>query len=271
MGAGETKPRDLSWKDWSVVTDISPDGKQILFGEEGENSGPSYQVGLRRTDGSAPVMLGSGAAQSLSPDGKWALSVMPPPTDQIALLPAGAGSSKTLDRGSVQHYRFTGARWLPDGKQIVFVGYEAGHGPRCYVQSVEGGNPRAFTPDGMEFCSASPSGSILALAADSQARLYRSPSSERPDQEFKFEPGEWPSAWTADGKFVYLVQISRTPATITRFEIATRRRSLWKQLLPPPTGTVMKSEGVAVSPDGQSYAYTYESGSSDLYLVQGLK
>ena len=254
-----------------MVTDISPDGKEILFSEEGENSGPSYQVGLRPTDGSAPVILGSGTAQSLSPDGKWALSVMPPPLDQIVLLPTGAGSSKTLERGSVQRYRYTGAKWLPNAKEIVFVGYESGHGPRCYVQSVEGGKPRPFTPDGMEFCSVSPSGSILALTEDSRGLLYRSLSSEQPDQELKFEPGEWPSAWTADCKFLYLVQTSRTPAAIMRYEIATGSRSLWKQLLLPPNGTVMKTEGVVLSPDGQSYAYTYESGSSDLYLVQGLK
>jgi eukaryotic-like serine/threonine-protein kinase len=270
-GAGETKPRDLSWKDWSMATDISSDGKEILFGEEGENSGPSYQVGLRPTDGSAPIILGSGIAQSLSPDGKWALSVMPPPTDQMVLLPTGAGSSKILERGSVQRYRYTGARWLPDGKQIVFVGRGEGHGPRCYVQSIDGGNPRALTPDGMEYCSISPTGTILALAEDSRVLLYRSVSSEQPDREFKFEAGEWPSAWTADGKFVYLVQTLQSPANISRFEIATGRRSPWKQLILPQTGNVMKTEGVVISPDGQSYAYTYSSGFSDLYLVQGLK
>ena len=85
MGAGEKEPRELSWKDWSIAMDISNDGKQILFGAEGEDSGFSYQVGLRPTDGSPPVMLGSGAAQSLSPDGKWALSIMPPPADQLVL------------------------------------------------------------------------------------------------------------------------------------------------------------------------------------------
>jgi Tol biopolymer transport system component len=271
MGAGETKPRDLSWKDWSMVTDISPDGKEILFGEEGENSGLSYQVGLRPTDGSAPVILGSGTAQSLSPDGKWALAVMPPPTDQMVLLPTGAGNSKTLERGPVEHYQSTGARWLPDGKQVVFVGYEAGHGARCYAQSVEGGKAHPFTPDGMVLCNVSPNGSVLALTEDSRGLLYRSLSSEQPDQEVKFEPGELPSGWTADGKFIYLVRTLDTVTTISRFEIATGRRSLWKQLALPPTGNVMKSEGIAISPDGQSYAYTYGSGASDLYLVQGLK
>ena len=271
MSAGQTEPRDLSWKDWSMVTDISPDGKEILFGEEGENSGLSYQVGLRPTDGSAPVILGSGTAQSLSPDGKWALAVMPPPIDQMVLLPTGAGNSKTLERGPVEHYQSTGARWLPDGKQIVFVGYEAGHGARCYAQSVDGGKAHPFTPDGMVLCNVSPTGSVLALTEDSRGLLYRSLSSERPDQEFRFEPGELPSGWTADGKAIYLVRTLQTATTVSRFEVATGHRSLWKQLDLPPTGTVMKGEGTAVSPDGQSYAYTYGSGASDLYLVQGLK
>jgi eukaryotic-like serine/threonine-protein kinase len=271
VGAGETEPRDLSWEDWSMATDISPDGKRILFGAEGENSGFSYQVGLRPTDGSAPVILGPGGAQSLSPDGKWALSIMPPPNNQIVLLPTGAGSPKTLERGPVDHYVYVGAKWFPDASQIVFVGYEAGHGPRCYVQSVEAGKPRAFTPDGMMLCTVSPNGRILAVTEDARALLYNSQSSQQPDKEFKLEQGEMPSVWTSDGKFLYLVRTMKAPAAIMRFEIATGRRSLWKQLPLPLAKAGMKSEGVVISPDGQSYAYTYSNHSSDLYLVLHLK
>jgi len=271
VGAGETEPRELSWEDWSMATDISPDGKRILFGAEGENSGFSYQVGLRPTDGSAPVILGPGGAQSLSPDGKWALSIMPPPDNQIVLLPTGAGTPKTLERGAVDHYVYAGAKWFPDATQIVFVGYEAGHGPRCYVQSVETGKPRAFTPDGMTLCMISPSGRILAVTEDSRAFLYNSQSSQQPDKEFKFERGEVPSVWTSDGKFLYLVRTMEAPAIITRFEIATGHRSLWKQVPLPAAKAGIKSEGVVITPDGQSYAYTYSNHSSDLYLVLNLK
>src|SRR5258708_778508 len=90
VGSGENEPRDLSWEDLSIATDISADGKRILFGAEGENSGFSYQVGLRPTDGSAPIILGQGTAQSLSPDGNWALSIIPPPNEHIVLLPTDA-------------------------------------------------------------------------------------------------------------------------------------------------------------------------------------
>jgi hypothetical protein len=228
-------------------------------------------VGLRPTDGSAPVMLGTGSAQSLSPDGQWAISVMPPPNDQIVLLPTGSGNPRILERGSVEHYMYAGAGWFPDATQIMFVGYEAGKGPRCYIQSVEGGKPRAFTPDGMMHCSVSPSGRILALTEDSRALLYNSQNSAQPDKEFKFEQGEIPSAWTSDGKFLYLVQTLKTPASITRFEVATGRRSPWKQVPPPPARAGMKSNALVITPDGQSYGYTYSIHSSDLYLVLGLK
>ena len=114
-----------------MVADISSDGKKILFGDEGENSGLSYQVGLRPVDGSPPVMLGPGSAQALSPDGNWALSIIPPPNDQIVLLPTGAGTPRTLERGPIDHYQVARAAWFPDGKQIAFVGTEPGHGARA--------------------------------------------------------------------------------------------------------------------------------------------
>jgi DNA-binding winged helix-turn-helix (wHTH) protein/Tol biopolymer transport system component len=271
MGAGEKEPRELSWKDWSIAMDISPDGKQVLFGEEGENSGFSYQVGLRPTDGSPPVILGPGTAQSLSPDGRWALSIIPAPNDQIVLLPTGAGTPKTLERGAIEHYQFAGARWFPDSKQIVFVGSESSHGQRCYVQSIDAGKPRAFTPDGMAFCSVSPDGRILALTDNGRALLYTSESSGKPEKEFNLEPGELPSGWTQDGKFLYVSQARHGPMTLTRLELASGHRQLWKQLPVPPENTIMKSESVLVTPDGQSYAYTYSRHLSDLYVVQGLK
>jgi DNA-binding winged helix-turn-helix (wHTH) protein len=271
VSAERAEAKDLSWADWSMVTDITPDGKQILFGEEGENSGPSYHVGLRPTDGSAPVILGSGSAQSLSPDGKWALSIMPPPNEAIVLLPRGAGSPKTLERGSVERYEHQRANWFPDGTKIVFAGYEAGHGPKCFVESIDGGKPRAFTEEGMVGCGVSPDGSIAALSEDFRVLLYPSENSRKPSKEFKLQPGEFPSGWTADGKYLYLTETAQQPPTIVRMEVATERRQVWKQVAAPSSEGGLKGEPVTITPDGQHYAYTYSRHTSDLYLVQGLR
>jgi eukaryotic-like serine/threonine-protein kinase len=261
------KPMDLSWHDFSIAVGITPDGKTLLFGEEGENSGPSYQVALRPTDGSAPVVLGEGVAQALSPDGNWALSIVPPPTEQILLLPTGAGTSKTLDRGPITHYQFMRAGWFQDGKRIFFVGSEIGHGPRCYVQDVDGGKPRAMTPEGIAFCTAAPDGKVLAVTDDLRGLLYASNSSQSPKQEIRLNQGEIPVGWTTDSKFLYLKDSSRR--MVLKYQFSTGRRQPWKDL-PPIANAQAKHEGLAITPDGQFIAYSYSECHTDLYLVKGL-
>jgi len=273
MGPGDKEVRDLSWKDWSIAMDISSDGKEILFGEEGENSGSSYQVGLRPTDGSPPVILGQGIAQSLSPDGKSALSILPPPDNQMVLLPTGVGTSKPLERGNIERYEFVGARWFPDSRRIVFAGYEANHGSRCYAQSIEGGSPRPFTPEGMVFCTVSPSGIAAGLTEDGRLLLFSSLSSGRADRELKLEPEEIPSGWSPDGKFLYLADMDKDPLVISKLDISSGTRQPWKQVVNPqlPGNSAMRMHDIVMTPDGQSYAFTYTLHASDLYLVQGLK
>jgi eukaryotic-like serine/threonine-protein kinase len=268
--SGSTEPRELSWLDWSIAVDLSPDGKKLLFGEEGEGAGPSYQVGLRPTDGSSPVMLGEGVAQSLSPDGNWALSILPPPDDHIVLLPTGAGTPRTLERGPIERYQFERAGWLPDSKQITFAAREPGHTQRCYVQGIDGGKPRAFSPEGMWFCSPSPDGHILAVDQNGRGLLYAPGATGKPEREIKLNHNEAPSGWTNDSKFIYLLDWYTKTPSIVRFELATGRRQVWKELQFPATNTQLKGEELVITPDGQSYAYTYSRHLSDLYLVQGM-
>jgi DNA-binding winged helix-turn-helix (wHTH) protein len=271
MGPGLLEPRELSWLNWSMVAGISPDGRQLLFGEEGENTGPSYQVGLRQTDGSAPVILGEGIAQSLSSDGNWALSVVPPPDDHLLLLPTGPGNPKALERGPIERYQFIRAGWYPDGKHIFFAGNEAGHKQRCYAQSIDGGKPQPLTPEGIAFCSVAPDGTLLALTEDFRAQVYPPGTSMNPRREIQWNKGEVPIGWTRDARFVYVVESSEQPPSIVRLEVATGKRQPWKQMPSPSASTQIKADDMAITPDGQFYAYTYEFCLSDLYLVRGLK
>src|ERR1700722_18943371 len=126
---------------------ISHDGRSLLFAEGGDatRSGEDYVTYLRGTDGSAAVRLGAGAPLEISPDGKWAMvlgSTREP--SQLVLLPTGTGEARALTHDGIHHQ---GAAWTPDGKRIVFVGNEPGHRIRYYLQSGEGGPPRAITPE----------------------------------------------------------------------------------------------------------------------------
>ena len=88
--------RDLSWYDWSLVKDISPDGQSVLFEEGGEPAGPSDAVAIRKIDGSPPIRLGDGTADTLSPDGNWAVSVSQTGASHLTLLPVGPGQPRQI-------------------------------------------------------------------------------------------------------------------------------------------------------------------------------
>jgi len=63
---GAAKERDLSWFDWSLMGDMSADGRTVLFSESGEGGGQGYSTFLRATDGSPAVRLGEGSGATLA-------------------------------------------------------------------------------------------------------------------------------------------------------------------------------------------------------------
>ncbi len=91
MLQGDTRERDMSFLDYSFAADLTPDAGVLLFDEEGEAGGANYTVFVRKADGSPVVRLGEGNAMAISPDGKWALSMLPKPDSPFILLPDGHG------------------------------------------------------------------------------------------------------------------------------------------------------------------------------------
>ena len=174
------KEHDLSWLDYSYPADLSNDGKTVLFDEEGVGGGArygktqdlTYSVYVRNTDGSAAVRLGEGSAEALSPDQKWVIAQVPGSPAQFRLLPTKAGEPKYLTTDSINH---NGARWLPDGKRLVFSGNEPGHGGRLYVQDVAGGQALPIAPEGVNATAfaISPDGqTVAAIGPDLKGYLY---------------------------------------------------------------------------------------------------
>ncbi len=268
LAPGATRERDISWHDWSLPTDLSPDGKMVLFDEEGDQSGPSYTVAMRDTLRSPTVPLGPGMAGGFSPDGKWAASTVD--YTQIVLLPTGAGTARKIDRGDIQQYGHP-VRWMPDGKEILFPGKQAGHETRCFVQSVDGGKPRPVTPEGVASCSVSPDGKWIAAESLSgtDARLYPLDGAEsRPI------PGLLPHesfAWSPDPKFMYVNQWRPLPVKVYRLNVETGQRQFFKEVSPVDATGLCDLTNVRWSTDGRAYVYGYTRLLSDLYLVKGLE
>jgi Tol biopolymer transport system component len=266
---GDVKERDLSWLDWSVPGDLSADGRIALFSETGEGGGPKYAVYMRKTDGSPAIRLSEGFGTGLSPDGKWALArtnVTSPPLFQ---LPTGVGEAKLLTHDSMNHLW---ARWLPDGKQVLFSGNDAGHGVRLYVENPEEAKPRPITGEGVSpFFQISPKGDVVAgVGPDHKIYLYPVAGGE-PVPVSGNTGDEAPTGWSADGHSLYVFRFGEIPAKVSELELATGKRKLWKELVPADSAGIDTIRGITITPDAKAYVYGYIRTLSDLYVVDGLK
>jgi Tol biopolymer transport system component/predicted Ser/Thr protein kinase len=269
LAAGEAKEHDLSWLDWSVPNDLSADAKTVLFTESGEGGGPKYAVYLRKMDGSPAIRLSDGAGMALSPDGKWALARSTTTPAPLFLLPTGVGEATPLSHDSINHLN---GSWLPDGKQLVFSGNEAGHGFRLFVTSPGEGKPRPISPEGVNpVVEISPKGDFAAsVGPDHKLYLYPIAGGE-PVPVPGAEPDEAPTGWSADGRSLYVFRFGQIPARVFELELSTGKRKLWKELVPADSAGIDTIRGVTMSRDAKAYVYGYIRTLSDLYLVEGLK
>ena len=262
------KEKEISWRDWSVPTDISSDGNTVLFDEEGIESGPNYTVAVRDMRGSSPIPLGPGMAGSLSPDGKWASTIVS--NAHLLLLPTGAGTARQIDQSDIQKYWY-GANWMPDGKQIVFSANRPGHAVQCFAQDVDGGKPRPLTPEGVIFCKISPDGKLIAgngLAGGGRWLYPIDGGQPRPIPGLQVGEG---FAWTSDPRWLYVYQWKQSPVKVYRLNILTGQRQFFREITPPDVAGLHDISHIYFSSDARAYVYSYTRLLSELYLVKGLR
>jgi eukaryotic-like serine/threonine-protein kinase len=266
-GPGDTRERDLAWLELSIPVALSIDGRTLLFGEEGNGTGLNYAVCLRKTDGSPVVRLGEGFAADLSPDGRWALAVIFSTPAQAVLYPTGPGEARHLERGDLDQYRF--GRFFSDGKRVVLDASEPDHAQRCYVQEMEGGPPRAVTPEGTSNCAVSPEGErILASTPDGRWRLYPLAGGE-PVAVTGIAPDESVSRFSPDGRSVVVFERTRIPARVTRVGLSDGRRTILREIAPGDLGGVISLTSYVTTGDETSYVYSYLKDQTQLFLVSG--
>ncbi len=275
---GDSRERELSWLDYSYPADLSADGKTILFDEEGgggaldysKSGGLTYAVYIRKTDGSAAVLLGEGGAVSLSPDGKRVIAQTQNSPSQLKLLTTGAGEAKDLTRDNINH---SWAHWFPDGMRILFSGNEPGKGVRLYVYEPGSGKSQAITPEGVNgtaFIISPDSQWVVGIGPDQKGYLYPIAGGE-PRAIAGLKPGEQPITFSSDGRSLYIYQPGELPARVDRLDLQTGQRTLWKQLMPSDPAGVENIGPILLTPDAKNCVYGYHRMLADLYLVEGLK
>ena len=270
LAPGETQERDLSWLDWSLVQDISSDGRAILLDETAEGGGQRGSVYLRPIDGSPAIRLGDGSAKALSPDGQWVAGTAVEDTLGLVLLPTGVGEPRVIKLGDLSCHN---ARWTPDQQRMVIAASEPGQGVRLYIFDPETGEREAFTPEGvdlMEFQVLPDGRSASVRTSDQEHRVYSFDGSDsravphltRTDLIVR---------WLPDGKSLLAYKTNELPARIVRIDLETGQRTPWRDLTPPdPTG-IYRVGRLRTSHDLASYAYTYYMQLVDLHVVTGLR
>ena len=191
------------------------------------------------------------------------------------LLPTGIGAMVTLPKGDL--VRIGNGAWLPDSKRIVFTGYTADNTPRGYLQEIPAGLPRAITPPGVVLADTSAArdeNSVLGRVGATWVLFPIQGGDGRPVPVLT--PGDVPLQWSHGGRYVYTVasvdEGTQAAVDVFRVELATgtgrsgrlsRRRT--------PSGSRTCEEQSCITPDAQSYCYSYLRRLGDLFVVDGLK
>jgi len=267
ISPGGKEERELGWFGWAVLSDISRDGRKILFYEVGDAGGPNYTVFLRDTDGSPPASLGEGDGVAISPDAKWVITKSAK-GGPLNLVPTGAGESRPLTRDAIVYGT---VRWLPDGKQLLATGIEAGHGARDYLIDVSTGASKPVTPEGVSGVWLSPDGSSTSVQEpDGKWGIWALNGSGIrlvPGLDGKYRM----TGWSPDGASVYVASRARERvAKVYKVNTVTGKMDLWRAFGNSGAG-FSSVDTVLLSNDGTAYAYRYNQLTSQAYIVTGLK
>jgi eukaryotic-like serine/threonine-protein kinase len=260
--------RDLSWLDLSFGAALSPDGETVVLSDENLRAGRSYAVMIRHTDGSPPIRLGEGSAQTrgLSPDGKWVAASLPA-ANQFVFYPTGAGDARRLPVRPDQ-FQFQG--WFPDSQHVLLCGSASASAPRCYRQATSGGAPVPVGPDSAVGGAVAPDGAMVFQDDARTDWLYPANGGPRrplvtPDAEF--------AGWSTPTSAFFVRPSSDGTLRIDRFDAATGKNTLAAVVAEPDrTGLVSLHVVMAVGTAGHyGYLCNYTRQFSTLLTASGVR
>jgi len=250
--AGDASERSYSWWDNDIVSAISLDGSIYAGHNPSDFAGDEYAEFFRRGD-APPVQLGKGVMAGMTPDGNFLFTTSLRGGSTVTKRPVGAGQEQVVHLGNVALTINALSQLLSvsaDGRRVAFAGAEHGSAPRAWVMDLDGGTPRAVSPDGAGPVLLSPDGTRVAVG-DSKRGLYVVPASGGdPVPVPGAKPDDTPLAWSSAHE---LLTWDRTlPARIYRTDLESGRRELSRELVAADPAGVLYAL-LTFSPDGRFY------------------
>jgi hypothetical protein len=173
--------------------------------------------------------------------------------------------------------QYSRAVWDNTGRRVVFSGVDKQDSLRVYVQDLEGGPPKAVTPADVGLGKlgrpVSPDGRrVVAIGPDDLPALYPLAGGD-PIAIPGLGKDDVTLCWVPDGRALMVARYEESedaPPRIERVDVTTGKTRPWDRIRRAAPGG-LQSTRILVTPDGESYAYSYLRTQSDLYLTSKLK
>jgi Tol biopolymer transport system component len=271
VGNVEGKDVDLGWLDWSLPRMLTPDGRTLLFEEQGSATGGRYTMYIRETAGGPAVRLEEGQGRDISPDGAWVLALTNEAPERLVLIPTGAGEVREVRVDRLESV--LSAKFVPGSDQLVVMGTRGGEGKRLFRVARDGGeahpisdeivSPTAFliSPDGQWAVTASGAG---------LPKMFSIAGTEPPRSLQGVGPGEGPVQWTSTGKLL-VARSGEKHATVYAIDVETGERELVRTLVPIDPAGVRGVHPVHYARDAEVYVFGYRVILSSLFVATGLR
>jgi serine/threonine protein kinase len=247
---------------------LSSNGKRVALGASGTGSGENYSTLTMTVGATEATRIGEGDPTSISPDGKWVLSLIPSQPSKLILYPTGTGEARPIDVSPV-HILNNLSSWTSDGSRILVTGAEGNGPPRAYLVDATSGVARPVTPPGSSDAIISPNGQrVVARNSDSNRFFIYSSSGPESRPVEGLAADEVPIQWDISNHKLY-VWNRKLPAEVFLLDLFTGRRELSLQIAPVEVSGLLYGE-ILITPDGKSYGYRYRRVIADLFLAENL-
>jgi len=263
---GRESPRDFSWFGWTLVADISPDGKTLLFYDQGPTE-KTAGMWIRPLAGGDAIRLGEGHPGKFSPDGRWVVGVTRPLSGppELSLIPVEAGRPRRLPLRDAH----VSAPSFAGPSTLLFVRTEKGRSEIWRIES-DGTGARSLGAAGCDRPMASPSGnSFLCVEGEGALAVHSMNDRSRRKLYQLANEGEFVSVrWNGAGDRIFAVTRDRRILTLDSSTGSLIREETIPVAATPVHGRLLDA---ALDSDGVIQAYSMIQKSADLYMASGIR
>jgi dipeptidyl aminopeptidase/acylaminoacyl peptidase len=255
--------RGVGWRSSSTLRDLSDDGRQVLFSEDGPGG---FDLFLRPTSGGPAVRLASGVTYDqarLSPDSS---RIALRDGDQVRLIPVGPGNIVNVGAAG-QVYG-----WSADNRRLLLWGLnDRGGRPALRPidtagaeEIVEGlvcvDRPVLSTTRTEVACGTS-NGSIAVHSLEAGTTRHVTPATELGGL----------IGWSSNGRELFSFTRGAPPQAIRSLDLASGRVSIAREVKVLDATGVWRVGQVAITADRRVVAYSLFRQLDELYVYTGLR